>query len=168
MKTKSAFSMLALLFMAISLTSNAQRSAFSGEWKLDREKTVIPENQLFLSGITFQLKGDTLYTTRVYENNYGEEYPFNENITLDNKDCNMVIYDMPRTSKAFFAENDSLLNVESKTTFNGENGEEDLIAKEIWKFDPVTGILSMEFTNTISGNDIKGTSFYKKSEPESE
>ncbi|HKK42986.1 MAG TPA: hypothetical protein VJ963_11300 [Bacteroidales bacterium] len=168
MKTKSAFSLMVFLFMTISFASHAQRSDFSGEWKLDREKTIIPDNQLFLSGITIKVKGDTLITTRVYENGFGEEYPFNENITLNNSDCNIVIYDMPRTSKAFFAESDSILNVESKTTFNGENGEEDLVAKELWKLDPLTGMLTMEFTNTISGTDIKGINYYKKSEPQSE
>ena len=163
MKKKSAFCLLTMLFMVISLSSYAQRAEFSGEWKLDREKSTIPDNQLFLSKITIQVKGDTLHTTRVYENGMGEEYPFDENISLDSNECNVVIYDMPRKSKAFFAENDSLLNVESKTTFNGGYGEEDLIAKESWKIDPESGILTLEFTNSMSGTDLKGTYFYKRS-----
>ncbi len=163
MKTKSVFSLMTLLFMVISLGTYAQRSEFSGVWNLDREKTMIPDNQLFLSKITMKLDGDTLHTTRVYENGLGEEYPFDENISLDSNDCNIVIYDMPRTSKAFFAENDSLLNVESKTTFYGGNGDEDLIAKESWRIDPEAGVLTMEFTNTMSGSDFKGTYYYTRS-----
>jgi hypothetical protein len=163
MKTKTAFSMMVMLFMLLSTGSFAQKPNFAGEWKLDREKTTVPDNQLFLSAISIKLQGDTLYTTRVYENGYGEEYPFDERISLDSTDCSTVIYDMPRTSKAFFADNDSLLNVKSKTTFYGDSGEEDMVAKELWKIDPESGMLTLEYTNTMSGMELKGTNYYTKS-----
>jgi len=164
MKTKTTFSLLILSFLMISFNSYAQRQDYSGEWNLNREKTTLADNQLFLSKMTIQIKGDSLITTRIYENGYGEEYPFDENLTLDGKDCKISIYDMPRSSNASFSDTDGTLNIQSKTTFYANGGEDDLVAKEIWKIDPDTKLLTMEFTNTISGTETKGINYYSKND----
>ena len=162
MKTKSFLSLLALLFFATSFTAIAQDSAFSGSWQLDKEKTVLADDQLFLSKMDIKLKNDTLFTTRVYENSYGEQYPFEEKLSLDGKECKIVIYDMPRTSKASKSVNDGAIIIESVTTFYGNNGEEDLDAKETWKVSADSKILSLDFTNKMSGNETTGKNFYTK------
>jgi hypothetical protein len=161
MKTKSILSGLSLLFLLPAFTIFAQKAEFSGEWKLNKEKTVLADNQLFLSGITIQLKSDSLLTKRVYENGNGEEYPFDENLSLDGKDCKIVIFDMPRTSKATQA-NDGAIMIESATTFNGNNGTEDMTAKETWKIEDGGKMISMEFSNKMSGNESTGKYFYDK------
>jgi len=160
MKTKSIF---ILIFLAIitSVSVNGQNSEFSGEWNMDKEKSTVSE-ELFLSRVTIQLKNDTLLTTRVYANGYGEEYPFDENLSLDGKDCSIYIYDMPRTSKASRSTSDGSLSIESKTTFYGDSGEEDLIAKEIWKVDNAGKVLTINYTNKMSGGETTGTSYYNK------
>jgi hypothetical protein len=162
MKTKSILSGLSLLFLLPAFTIYAQKAEFSGEWKLNKEKTVLADNQLFLSGITIQLKSDSLLTTRVYENGNGEEYPFDENISLDGKDCKIVIFDMPRTSKATRSDTDGSITIESATTFNGNNGMEDMTAKETWKVENEGKILSVEFSNKMSGNETTGKYYYDK------
>lgn len=150
-----------LLIILCSIPAQAQNSPMSGNWKLDKVKTAIADNNLFLSRITVQLKKDSILTTRVYENANGEEYPFVENLTLDGKDCKITIYDMPRTSKASRASDGGIL-IESKTTFYGNNGEEDMIAKEAWKVDKEGKVLSIDSTNSIAGNESKGISYYNK------
>ena len=162
MKTKSILIAFTLLFFLPSLTIYAQKADFSGEWKLNKEKTVLADNQLFLSGITIQIKSDSLLTTRVYENGNGEEYPFEENLSLDEKDCKIVIFDMPRISKATRSDTDGSIMIASTTTFSGNNGPEDMTAKETWKVDNEGKTLTLEFTNKMSGNDISGTYFYNK------
>ena len=162
MKTKSILIAFTLLFFLSSLTIYAQKADFSGEWKLNKEKTVLADNQLFLSGITIQIKKDSLLTTRVYENGNGEEYPFEENISLDGKDCKIVIFDMPRTSKATRSDTDGSIMIASTTTFSGNNGQEDMIAKETWKIDKEGKTLTLEFTNKMSGNETTGTYYYNK------
>jgi hypothetical protein len=162
MKTKS---ILTILFLAIFLPSFnmiAQKPDISGEWKLNKEKTVLADNQLFLSRITIQLKSDSLLTTRVYENGNGEEYPFDENLSLDGKECKLVIYEMPRTSIATRSDTDGSIKIESKTTFNGSNGEEDMTAKESWKLESDGQMLTLEFTNKMSGNESTGTYYYSR------
>jgi hypothetical protein len=162
MKTKTIIVALSLLFFLPALTIYAQKADFSGEWKLNKEKTVLPDNQLFLSGITIQIKTDSLLTTRVYENGNGEEYPFEENISLDGKDCKIVIFDMPRTSKATISDTDGSIMIASTTTFSGNNGQEDMIAKETFKVDNEGKTLTLEFTNKMSGNETTGTYYYNK------
>ena len=162
MKTKTILVALSLLLFLPALTIYAQKADFSGEWKLNKEKTVLADNQLFLSGITIQIKTDSLLTTRVYENGNGEEYPFEENISLDGKDCKIVIFDMPRTSKATISDTDGSIMIASTTTFSGNNGQEDMIAKETFKVDNEGKTMTLEFTNKMSGNEITGTYYYNK------
>jgi len=76
-----------MLFFLSGLTIHAQKSDFSGEWKLNKEKSVLADNQLFLSGITIQLRSDSMLTARVYENGNGEQYPFQEIFPWMARDC---------------------------------------------------------------------------------
>lgn len=162
MKTKTILIILSLLIFLPSFNAIAQKADFSGEWKLDKEKTVLADNQLFLSRITIQLKSDSLLTTRVYENGNGEEYPFEENLSLDGKECKVVIYEMPRTSTATHSDTDGAIMISSTTTFNGNNGEEDMTAKETWKPENDGQLLTLQFTNKMSGNESTGTYYYNR------
>jgi hypothetical protein len=162
MKTKLTLALISLLIILTSLTTFAQKADFSGEWKLNKEKSGLSDSQLFLSKITIQLKADSMLTTRVYENGNGEEYPFEEKLSLDGKDCKIVIFDMPRTSKATRSDANGSIMVESATTFNGNNGQEDMVAKETWKVEKEGQMLTLEFTNKMSGNEITGTYYYEK------
>lgn len=162
MKTKSIFTLLTILFFLSSSAGFAQKPDYSGEWRLNKEKTVLADNQLFLTRITFQLKSDSLLTTRVYENGNGEEYPFDENLSLDGKDCKIFIYDMPRTTKASRSDVDGSIMFESSTIFNGYNGTDTLSAKETFNTDNEGKILTMKFTNKSSAGEITGTNYYDK------
>jgi hypothetical protein len=162
MNKKSSFGLLLILFFMVSFSALAQNQGLTGEWKLNREKTNLAEAQLFLSRVTIQVKGDSLLTTRVYENGNGEEYPFEENLSMDGKESKIVIYDMPRTSKASKVIADGSIMIESKTTFSGNNGEDNLLAKETWKVDNEGKILTVDFTNKSSGGEASGTNYYNK------
>jgi hypothetical protein len=162
MKTKKILIALSMLFFLPALTIYSQKSDFSGEWKLNKEKSVLADNQLFLSGITIQLRSDSLLTTRVYENGNGEQYPFQENISLDGKDCKIVIFDMPRTSTATVSNADKSIMIASTTTINGDNGPVDMNAKETWKVDSEGKMLTLDFTNKMSENETIGKYYYDK------
>jgi hypothetical protein len=92
----------------------------------------------------------------------GEEYPFDENLSLNGKEGNIVIFEMPRKSTATRSDNYAIILINSTTTFNGNNGQEDMIAKESWKVQGEGQILALEFSNKMSGNETKGTYFYDK------
>ena len=162
MKTKSASGFIIFLFLLSSFSVKAQNSSFTGEWTLNKEKTVLADNQLFLSRIKIQLKNDSLLMTRTYQNGNGDEYPFDENLSLDGKENKIIIYDMPRTSNAKKSATDGAILIESKTTFNGSNGEDNMLAKETWKVDDDGKILAVEFTNKTSGGEVKGILYYNK------
>jgi hypothetical protein len=162
MKTRLILALLILTGVTFSSLSYGQKSSFSGEWKLNREKTVLADGQLFLSKVTLQLKGDSLLTTRVYEDSNGQEYPFNENVVLNGKDFKINIYDMPRSTKASRSATDGSLLVESVTTFYGNNGEENLISKETWRTDSEGKTLTVDFTNKMSAGEFSGTSYFTR------
>jgi len=160
MKTKTITGLVILLMFITSLTLSAQKPDFSGEWKLNKEKTALTDNSLFLAGITIKVKADSLYTTRVYENSNGEQYPFDENVTLDGEEGKISIYDMPRVTKATGINSDGTINVESKTTFYNNGSEDNLVAKEIWKI--ADGILTIEYNNTMSAGFNSGNLYFTK------
>jgi hypothetical protein len=156
MKTKST---LTILFLFFFVSVFAQNADFNGQWKINTTKSAVPTDQLYLAKITFKVKGDSIYTTRVYQSPDGQEYPFEENLTLNGKENKIFIYDMPRVSKAQKGENGTIL-IESKTTFNGNSGEENLVSKESWKLD--AGSMVQTFTTQMSGQEFKGTWYYSK------
>lgn len=158
MKTKSVISAFLLLFFFVSAFS--QSPSFNGEWNINKEKSPVPSNQVYLSKIHFKLKGDSLITTRVYENTEGEQYPFDEKLALNGSESKIVIYEMPRTAKAQKNPDGSIV-MDTKTTFYQNGDEADLIAKETWKTDS-EGRLVMDFVNQIGGQEFKGTFYYDK------
>lgn len=162
MKTKTITVLVILLVFLTSLTVSAQKLDFSGEWKLNKEKTALTDNSLFLAGITIKIKADTLFTSRVYENANGEQYPFDEIVTLDGKEAKMTIYEMPRVTKASGVNSDGTIIVESKTTFYNGGSEDNLVAKEIWKIAGDTKLLTIEFTNSMSAGSASGTLYFTK------
>lgn len=162
MKTKIILCFGVLIMFFAVLPALGQSASFTGEWKLNREKSSIQDNQLILTKISMQVKSDSLLTTRTYENQNGEEYPFEEKLTLNGKDCKTTIYDMPRASKATMSKSDGTISIESTTTFNGNNGEENLVAKETWKIENGGKTLSFVFTNSMSAGSASGTHYFDR------
>lgn len=162
MKTKSIYSVLFLIILLPVSFISAQKANFSGEWILNKEKSVIADNHLILSKITIQLKNDSLFTTRVYGNENGDEYPFDENLSLDGMVSKIAIYEMPRSSKATLSDTDGSITIASTTTINDANGQQDMTADEIWKVENEGQNLSFSFTNKMSGTETTGKYYYDK------
>lgn len=156
----------AFVFCAIAFTLPAagQKDDFTGVWNLNREKSVIPEYTPVLIKITVTVKGDSLLTERVYDTGDGSQYPFEENVTLDGKEYNINIYNMPRKSKATVSDPDSLLNFESATTYEGSAGPDDMITKEIWKVDKENNTFTISFKNKSAMGENEGSFFFTKNE----
>ncbi len=162
MKTCTFLCLTFLMIFAVSASAGDKKTSYSGEWKLDREKTMLENTQLFMSKISFNLKNDSLFTVRTYENGNGEQYPFDENLTLDGKEYKITIYDMPRKARAYWSKEDGSLTIETTTTFNGNAGEENIITKETWRVDENGTRLTADFTMKTSQGELKGTHYFKK------
>jgi hypothetical protein len=155
---------LMVLATVATLPVTGQKSDYSGVWKIDKLKSVLPEYMPTLSKISIKIEGDSLFTERVYDTGDGQEYPFNENITLDGKEYSMTIYDMPRKLKANWSEQDGSLIIESTTTFNGQNGAEDFISRETWRIDKANNTFTINFKNTITGGESEGYFFFNRAD----
>ena len=161
---KKTISSLVYVFLIIASTSVAQgqKGDFSGMWKLYRTKSNAQTDWPVLVRIRIDFKGDTLLTERFYDTGDGQEYPFTEKLSLDNKEYSMIIYDMPRKIKASFSDQETLLNFESTTTFNGSAGAEDFISKETWKVDKAAGVLTIGFNNKLTAGEFTGAFVFTK------
>ena len=162
MKTKIAFFLTVMLSMTAMLNAQAQVPSFSGEWKFNREKSTAVNNQLFLSNLTVQHQNDSLLTTRVYQNQYGEQYPFRENLPLNGIENKIWIYDMPRTSKATLSARDGKLNLESVTTFYNNSGSDNLKTQEVWSVENEGKTLKIAFTMSYSAGTFTGAQYFDR------
>jgi hypothetical protein len=162
MKPIKSFSLVVLLIISTVVFAGDKKSNYSGTWTLNKEKTPSVGGQIFLSKINFILKNDSLLTVRTYENNNGETYPFNENLTMDAKEYKIIIYEMPRKSKAYWSEQGSSLVIESTTTFTRDGSPQDLLSKETWKMDENGTSITVDYTTTLSTGVFNGTYFFQK------
>jgi hypothetical protein len=161
MKKTALFIFTIVFAIFFSIQSSAQKADFNGSWKLDMTKSTLPEYTPVLVRIEIQIKGDSLLTQRHYDTGDGQIYPFTENLTLDGKEYNITIYEMPRKSKASWAEQSGSVVVESTTTTN-ESG--DFISKEEWKANAADKTLTISFKNSMSGQESSGLFLLNKVE----
>jgi hypothetical protein len=164
MKKTLLFAFSMVFAIAFSLQVSGQKTDYNGIWKLDVNKSTLTENTPILIKINAAIKGDSLLTERFYDTGDGQEYPFTENLTLDGKEYNITIYDMPRKSKALLSDPDGFVIIESTTTTNGDNGSEDFNSTETWKTDTANKILTINFKNNIGGDETEGTFVFNKTE----
>ena len=164
MNTKKCFSFIIVLLIVASTFAGNNKNSYSGVWKLNKEKTPPTNSRLFLSQISFTLKGDSLFTVRTYENDNGETYPFDEKLTMDGKEYKIDVYNFPRKAKAHWSDKDGFLIIDSVTTFTGDSGEQDFILSETWKVDENGTSLNVDFTTKLPTGDVKGTFSFKKSQ----
>ena len=164
MKKVKFFVFLSVLAIFYTFSVSGQKTDFSGSWRIVREKSTLTEFTPTLVRLNIEIKGDSLLTERVYEGGDGQEYPFNENVTLDGIEYSITIYDMPRKAKATWSEPDSALIVETTTTFNGDSGPEDFISKETWKVDKENNTLVINYKNKLSAGESEGAFFFNKAE----
>jgi hypothetical protein len=163
MKIKMFFSLLASLIIAVSVMAGDGKTGYTGNWKIDKVKSSASNSSLLLSEISFTVKNDSLLTMRTYESSNGESYVFNENLTLDSKEYNIVIYEMPRKAKAQWSEKGSSLLIESTTIFTNGSGEQNVTSTEIWTLSESGNQLTYDFVTKTSEGSVKGTLYFNKS-----
>jgi len=121
---------LIAVFTAFAFDASCQKSAFSGTWKLDRTKSVLPEYISVLTQITVKMKADSILTERYYDVGDGQEYPFDENLPLNGSNVSINIYDMPRKANVTWSDKDNTVNLTSTTTFYDSGTPIDFNSKE--------------------------------------
>lgn len=151
------------LMLSVSLFAGKKKVDFSGKWVLDREKTEIAENSIFLTEIIIKQVGNSLFTIRSYENDYdGGVYPFDEDLTLDGKEYEIYIYNMPRTASAKWSDKGKSIIINSKVTFYGDQGDVDMISTETLTLKEKGTLLLINFTSKTGDEETEGIMYFKK------
>lgn len=164
MNAKKILNLIIVMIIATSVYADDKKNSYTGEWRFDEAKNTQVNRQLFLAKISFKLRNDSLFTVRVYENANGEQYPFNENLSMKGIESQIIIYDMPRKAKAFWSQKDGNLVIESTTTFNGNAGEDHFVSNENWKVDETGAVLSVNFSTKYSSGESQGIIYYRRNE----
>ena len=161
MKKALVFISLMVLTIIFTITAIAQKSSFSGTWKLDRAKSVLPEYTPILTKITIALKTDSLVTERFYDVGDGQEYPFDENLPLNGTNVSITIYDMPRKANVTWSDKDNTVNLTSTITFYDSGSPVDFNSKETWKVDQAN-TMTISFVNKSSQGEATGHFVFTK------
>lgn len=161
MKKALVFISLMVLSFIFTISAIAQKSSFSGNWKLDRAKSVLPENMPILAKITVALKADSILTERFYDIGDGQEYPFDENLPLNGANVSITIYDMPRKANVTWSETDKTVNLTSTITFYDSGTAVDFNSKETWKVDQAN-TMTISFVNKSSQGEATGKFVFTK------
>ena len=164
MNKKMCIPVLSLFFFSVTLFASGGNVDFSGEWKLDRENTEFSESPLYLSKITIIQEKNSLQTSRTYMNQYGEQYPFDEEIIVDGEEREILIYEMKRRTAATWSEDGKSLLITTKTKYYGNSGEGVFSVEETWSLDKKGDILSVDYTSNSEWGTNTGTYFYKRAE----
>lgn len=157
-----------VLMVSASLVFSKEGINFSGNWVIDKELSKMPDGNIQICKIKIIQEGDKIATTRTYENDYGEEYPFSEDLTLGGGPLEHYIYDMPRKADAQWAEDKKSIIFESTTTFYGDSGEVNFVAKEKWNVDKKAETFTISFTTSTSQGEQQGTAVFKKAAKKAE
>jgi len=153
---------LSLLVLIVPDSAAGQKADFTGKWKLDMSKVPLTGNFPILNQININIEGDSLLTERFYNTGDGQEYPFEENLTLDGKEYTMTVYEMPRKSVVNWLEKEVSIIHESTTTANGSNGPMDFKSTETWKVDNVNNVLTISFKNISYAGEMTGDFVFNK------
>lgn len=163
MSKKNLLLTAVLLMLSVSLFAGKKKLDFSGKWVLDKEKTEIAENSIFLTEINIKQVGDSLFTVRSYENDYdGGVYPFDEDLTLDGKEYEIFIYNMPRTASAKWSDKGKSIIINSKITFYGDQGDVDMIAEETLSLKKKGTLLIINLKSKAGEEETEGILYFKK------
>lgn len=165
MKRTIFFILVTVFTITSAMEASAQKADFNGTWKIDRTKSTLMEYTPILTRIDIKINGDSLLTERYYDTGNGQEYPFTENVTLDGKECNITIYEMPRRTKANWAEQDGSLILESTTTFTRDADAQDFISKESWKVDKANNTITISYKNKVGTGESEGAFIFNKATP---
>lgn len=161
MKRAFVFIPLMVLTIIFTISATAQKSDFSGTWKIDRTKSVLPEYTPILTKITVNLKTDSLVTKRFYDVGDGQEYPFDEKLPLNGTNVSITIYDMPRKANVTWSDKDNTVNLTSTITYYPSGSPVDFNSKETWKVEQAN-TLTISFVNKSSQGESTGTFFFNK------
>jgi hypothetical protein len=153
----------AFLVLCLALSVLAKKPLnFSGSWELDRVASTLGDAGLWLEEIKVTQTKDSLLTYRTYQTNSYEEYPFTENLTLDGKEYEITIYEMPRKTLATVSDDKKNLVIKSQVTFWGDNGEVTIPSTETWSLQEKGKVLAIEYMSVGQDGEYTSQMVYKK------
>ncbi len=161
MKRITRLFLLMVVFIPLTFSASGQRDGFSGTWRIDRAKSVIPDYTPVLTQVTVKLSADSINTKRFYDIGDGQEYPFDEKLPLNGTNVSITIYDMPRKANATWSAKDNTVNLISTITFYDSGSPVDFNSKETWKTDQAN-VMTISFVNKSSQGEATGQFVFNK------
>jgi hypothetical protein len=153
---KKAFFLIPFLFAII--TASSQVPDFSGNWKLNTEKSKLNAEFSFAPiELKITHKGNDLSVER-HSEFQGESVTMTDKFTLDGKECiNAGFMDTQKKSNAAWSEDKKSLKITSKIVMDDGN---EIIITEIYRMDGKN--LVIDSSSTSSWGEMAETHVYEK------
>ena len=144
--------------LLISVVLSAQAIDFSGNWKLNKEKSKLNEQFSMAPKDMIATQSGNDFNLEKHANFQGNDYTIKDKLTLDGKECiNPAWQDTQKKSVAEWSEDKLSLKVTTKFPM-GDNGEMTIV--EIYKMDKDN--LVIESSASSSFGDVAETMVFDK------
>ena len=152
---------------SVLMALDAGKTDFSGDWKLNEEKSELPERGRRMLSLTLVIKqkDNVLDVTRTYSGRDGAEYTLEEKLTLDGKESTTTFRESPKTTTVKWSEDRKSLHMVSKMIFSRNGNEFEIDTKEVWKFNS-DGELAIDITSTTPRGERQMALVYSKKKAE--
>ena len=172
MKTKrnflaGSYGLLVLFFLcSFFLTpAFAQKSDFTGSWKLNESKSTLGEygSRMVPLKLTAQQDANTLVLDQVSKGRNDEERTTNAKFALDGSESeNTVFQNFVRKSKSAWSADGKTLTINSVMNFERDGQKTERKSTETWKLSADGKTLTIETVTSTPNGDLKQTRVYDK------
>jgi len=148
----------AIIFIAVLIPANSfsQTPNFTGEWKINEEKSELGEGRMRgATRLVIKHSDDEMSIERTSMGRSGEAFTSNEKMTLDGKECENMVNTRKKISSATWAEDGKSLNITSSMTFSRDGNTMEIKSTENWMLSAENELTIDAVTQTPRGERIR-------------
>ncbi|HEX8460106.1 MAG TPA: hypothetical protein VF623_01695 [Segetibacter sp.] len=152
------------LTLCSAASANAQKSNFSGDWKLNEQKSSLGQYaQMAPRKLKVDGQADYLSVERFAKSPDGSDVSYNDKLTFDGKESESTLFgNTKKKSTAKWSDDGKSLNVNAVIMFDRDGQTFEVKVAEVWKFVEDGKVLSVESTSTSQMGSNTMKLFYEK------
>lgn len=158
-----SIAMICALLAIPTISFAGEKVDFSGEWKLNEDKSDLGEGRAFAAfKIAVKQEGNTLIIERTRSGRDGEERTSSETLSMDGKENINENERGSSTSVLTWSEDGNSLTIKSKREFNRQGETFEMNSTEVWILAEDGKLLSIQSDISSSRGERSATLVYEK------
>ncbi len=149
-KKTAVYTAVACITLGTATAVQAQKTDFSGEWKLNEAKSNLGQyTRMVARKMTVNSQKDSLSILRFITSQDGNETTYNEKLAFDGKETESTVFgNSKKKSTLKWSDDGQSLTVNSNIVFERDGQSFEVKVVEVWKLTEGGKVLSLESTST--------------------